>query len=209
MGFFIHMLKKRAAALTGRLADLALFVGIVLFGGIGSSWYMVEQGSRLTTENIGPWVTWTNAARADADPYTRAHYARLGALLMSADVAQNYVARADSEGTRLHSACDYEITGHSIATHWWSITVFDDRGSLIPNLANRYTFTSDTMAVNPDGTFTVALSRDARPGNWLPVGGAGRVTVAFSMIDYGMQTVATDAEMRQKLLPLIKKSSCR
>lgn len=209
MGFFIHMLKKRAAAVMGLLADWALFIGIVLIGGIGSSWYMVEAGSRLTTESVGPWLTWSHAAQTDADPYTRAHYARLGALPMNSDVAQTYLARTDSEGGRLHSSCEYQIEGRTIATHWWSVTVFDDGGRLIPNIIDRHTFTADTMAINPDGSFAVTLSRDARPGNWLPTGGAGRIAIAFNMLDLGIQAVAMDTETKQKMLPVIRRSACR
>ena len=78
--FTFHKLKKKVAAVVGRTADWALFLGIVLIGGVGSSWYMVDAGSSLTTTTIGSWTTWPSAARSDADPYTRAHYARLGLL---------------------------------------------------------------------------------------------------------------------------------
>ena len=49
-------------------------------GGLGSAWYMVEAGSRLTTRSYGPWSTWIAAGRPDADPYTRARVARNGLL---------------------------------------------------------------------------------------------------------------------------------
>ena len=208
MSFFLHKLRKRVAAAIRLAADWALFLGIILIGGLGSSWYMVEAGSRLTTLNVGPWVTWTAAARIDADPYTRAHYARLGALPLSAEFAQTFLARMDSEGHRLHSSCDYVIEGHDIATHWWSLTVFDDKGRLIPNAAERYAFTSDTITLNHDGSFIAALARDARPGNWLPTGGAGRLVIAFSVLDLGIRAVAGDGDEVQKLLPVIRRSAC-
>ncbi len=96
--FTFHKLKKRVTAAISRTADWALFLGIVLIGGVGSSWYMVDAGSSLTTVTVGPWTTWPAAARSDADPYTRAHYARLGLLPLSTEYAQTFVARADSEG---------------------------------------------------------------------------------------------------------------
>ena len=109
MSFALHRLRKRVWAGIGHTADWALFIGIVLIGGFGSSWYMVEAGSMLTTSRVGPWVTWTAAARPDADPYTRAHYVRLGVLPLSAEYAQIYFARTDSDGRALHSSCEYEI----------------------------------------------------------------------------------------------------
>jgi hypothetical protein len=207
MSFVLHRLRKRIWTGLGLTADWALFIGIVLIGGFGSSWYMVEAGSLLTTVRVGPWTTWTAAARSDADPYTRAHYARLGVLPLSAEYAQTYIARTDSDGRSLHSSCDYEIEGHEIPTHWWSMTVFDAKGRLIQNVAERYTFTSDTIALEPDGTFIATLARDARPGNWLPVGGAGRLAIAFSVVDLGIRAVAREGEI-EELLPVIKRKKC-
>ena len=54
---------------------------------------------------------------------------------------------------------------------------------LIPNSAERHSFTSQTIAANPDGSFFIVLAREARPGNWLPVGGAGRLTLMLTMIE--------------------------
>lgn len=207
MGFVLHRLRKRIWAAIGHTADWALFIGIVLIGGFGSSWYMVEAGSLLTTARVGPWVTWTAAARPDADPYTRAHYVRLGVLPLSAEYAQTYIARTDSDGRTLHSSCDYEIDGREIPSHWWSMTVFDAEGRLIQNAAERYTYTTDTIALKPDGTFLATLARDAQPGNWLPVGGAGRLAISFSVVDLGVRAVAREGEI-EELLPVIRRTKC-
>jgi hypothetical protein len=207
MRFTLHRLKKRLAAVAGQAADWALFIGIVLIGGLGSSWYMVQAGSLLTTVTVGPWTTWTAAARTDADPYTRAHYARLGVLPLSTEFAHTYVARTDSDGRSLHSSCTYILEGRDIPTHWWSFTVFDSKGRLIPNAFERYAFTADTIALNPDGTFIAALARDARPGNWLPTGGAGQLALTFTVIDLGIRAVAREGEI-EGALPLIRRTSC-
>lgn len=207
MSFTLHRLRKRITAFIGQTADLALFIGIVLIGGLGSSWYMVEAGSRLTTISVGPWTTWTNAARIDSDPYTRAHYSRLGVMPLSAEFAQTWVARNDSEGRALHSSCIYALEGRDIPNYWWSLAVFDADGQLIPNIAERYAFTSDTIALKPDGSYLAALARDARPGNWLPTGGAGRVALVFTIVDLGVQAVSNDSDMQARL-PVIRRVSC-
>jgi hypothetical protein len=205
----VHRLRKRAAALFGVVADWALFIGIVLIGGFGTSWYMVDQGSALTTTRHGPWQLWTNAARSDADPYTRAHFARSGALLLSTEVAETYVARTDSDGMRLHSSCDYSVEGRDLPREWWSLAVFDDGGRLISNPAGRHAFTSDTVAPNPNGTFSVTLGRDARSGNWLPTGGAGRLAAVFTILDLGLGISEKDQLVGDARLPVIKKGTCR
>lgn len=208
MHLILHRLKKRILATAATLTGWAIFVAIVLVFGLGSSWYMVEAGSSLTTRSIGPWSLWTSAARGDADPYTRAHFARLGAMPLSSDVASIFFANSDDRGQRLHSSCEYQVQGPDIDAEWWSVAVFDDRGRLIPNAAERYVFTSDTITLNPDATFTVSLARDARPRNWLPVGGAGRLVLVLTVLGPGQNLVA-DAAHDAKVLPSIRRVQCR
>lgn len=209
MNLTIHRLKKHLGAALSRAADWALFIGIVLIGGLGSSWYMVEAGSRLTTERIGPWVGWTSAAQPGADPYTRAHFARSGTLPLSTEVARAYVARRDDEGLLLHSSCQYVVEGNDFQASWWSLSVFDERGRLIPNTAQRHSFTSDTIVIEPDGSFVVALARDARPANWLPTGGAGRLSLVLTLIEPKRVTSETVSGIDHKAMPTIRKTGCR
>ena len=209
MRFTLHLIRQRLLAIFGRLADIALFLGIVLIGGLGTSWYLVEAGSPLTTQALGPWVGWTAAARVDADPYTRAHFARNGALPLSGEVARSYLARTDGDGQRMHSSCEYSLDGRDLPAGWWSISVFDDRGRLISNPAQRYAFTSETIALGPDGAFMVALSRDARPGNWLPTGGAGRIAVMLTLLDSKPALLTALQKGDARGLPTIRKVQCR
>ena len=149
--------------LVGIMGDWAAFIGAVLILGLGTSWYMIDVGTRLTTEKHGPWVGWTSAGRADADPYTRAHFARLGTLQLD-DRDRAHLRRLHRQrGNRLHSSCDYAVEGREAGNHWWSLTVFNDRGDLIANAAQRYTYTSESIALRPDGTFAVTLRARRAP----------------------------------------------
>lgn len=204
----LHRLQKRISMLFGILGDWAAFTGAVLILGLGTSWYMIDVGTSLTTEQRGPWVSWTSAGKADADPYTRAHFARLGALPVTSDLALTYIAYTDSEGNRLHSSCDYVVEGRSPGDNWWSITVFNDRGELIANAADRHAYTSQSIAIRPDGTFAVALGREASPGNWLPTGGAGRLALKYTIFDAGTPMLEK-AEEAPEPLPVIRRMHCR
>jgi len=204
----LHRLHKRLSLLVGMLGDWAAFVGAVMILGLASSWYMIDVGTRLTSEKHGPWVGWTSAGRADADPYTRAHFARLGTLQLTTEIALTYLAYTDSDGNRLHSSCEYVVEGRDVDSNWWSLTVFNDRGDLIANAAQRYTYTSETIGLRPDGTYAVALSREASPGNWLPTGGAGRLALMFTTFDVRSPLLAkTHAE--PMALPQIRRVQCR
>lgn len=196
---------RRAASFTlGFIGNLAVFVGIALLGGVGSSWYMIEVGTSLTTLKSGPWVSWPAAATPGADPYTRARTARHGSLPISGSVARIFEARTDSSGQRLHSSCDYSVVGRGLQEGWWTLAVYDDNGRLIQNPADRYAFNSSTIARSADGSFTVTLARDARPGNWLPTSGAGRLSVVLTLLE-------SDGGVGQGGggLPEIKRVACR
>ena len=91
---------------------------------------------------------------------------------------------------------------------WWSLGVFDARGHLIANDADRYEFTSDTIAPNPNGSFVVTLGRDARPGNWLPTSGAGRLVLVFTVLDPSTGLSSEAREARNKMLPVIRREGC-
>jgi hypothetical protein len=207
MSFTLHRLKKRIGMAVATTTDWALFIGVVLILGLGSSWYMVERGSALTTLKVGPWVSWMSAGRPDADPYTRAHEARLGILPLSTDFAQTFIARTDNEGRSLHSSCDYAVEGREIPGFWWSLTVFDADGRLIPNPLGRSAFTSDTMAIEVDGSFAALLSRDTQPANWLPTGGAGRLALAFTLVDLGTRAVTQEGDV-EGFVPTIRRVRC-
>ncbi len=196
------------AALLARMIGTALAVAFVLTAGIWSSRTMIARGHLVSADVYGPWRHWHHEGRPDADPYTRAHLAGSGMLRISADSAGVFEAAVDTLGARLHSSCDYLIEGASMGGLWWSLSVFDSRGELIGNDAARYTFTSDTAALNPDGSFIVTLGRDARPGNWLPTSGAGRLILNFTILDPATG-LSDDARLeRNKLLPAIRRESC-
>jgi hypothetical protein len=189
--------------------NLAAFAGLVMLLGIGSSWYMIEFGSPLNVERQGPWTLWSRAAARETDPYTRARFARQGSLPISAGAGATYEARLDEDGKRLHSSCEYAIEGPPPPGNWWSFAVYDDHGLVIPNVADRYSFSSETIAPNPDGGIFISLARDARPGNWLPVGGAGRLVLVLTLVGQRAQAGPASAGQGGRILPAIRRVGCR
>lgn len=199
---------RAAGAIVLRFLAFVAFLALVVVTGIGSSRYMITRGSPLNVDTYGPWTFWRATGSINADPYTRAHYARTGKLRIAADSAGIFEARAEESGASLHSSCDYLIEGPSTNGLWWSLAVFDHKGRLIGNEASRYAFTRDTVAPNPDGSYIVSLGRDARPGNWLPTGGAGRLVVVFTLLDPATGFSEEERAERYKLLPSIHREGC-
>ncbi len=199
---------RAIVAILLRAIGVILTLMLAVAVGLWSSRYMVARGSPLSIATHGPWQQWTDIGREDADPYTKAHMISTGKLRISADSAGIFEARTDSQGARLHSSCNYVVDGQTMRGLWWSLAVFDSRGRLIANDADRYDFTADTIALNPNGSFLVSLGRDARPGNWLPTSGAGRLVLVFTVLDPATGLSTEERAERDKHLPIIKREGC-
>jgi hypothetical protein len=98
------------------------------------------------------------------------------------------------------------LSGVTPAARFWTVTLYDPDGRLVPNAADRYGFTSQEIARNADGSFEIVLASRARPGNWLPTGGIDRFVVVLRLYDtpVGVATrTAKDAPM-----PAVTQGSC-
>lgn len=194
-------------AISNLIVNLLVFAALALGGGLGSAWYAIDSGWRFSTRSFGPWTTWPLAGRPEADPYTRAHIAHTALLPLSSTLELTYRARADSTGGRLTSACDYAIIIEGLESVWWSIAAYGGQGQLIQNTAERYGFNTSTVMREPDGRAVIMLARDARPGNWLPVGGS-RLSVVLTVQDATWAASVQDGGP-PKPLPEIQKLACR
>jgi hypothetical protein len=211
---YLHILRRakiRSASRTAvsAIANTVLFLGLALVGGVTSSLSMVDRGSTLTTRASGPWITWTAAGKPEADPYTRAHFARQGGIPESATATQTWQARTDADGQTLHSACEYVVEGDGLETGWWSMAVYDERGWLIQNPAERHAYNSQTIALDQNGGYVVTLARDARPLNWLPTGGAGKLVLVLARPALKPGATAAELAASLKTLPSIRRITCR
>jgi hypothetical protein len=146
--------------------------------------------------------------RPDADPYTRAHIARHGLLPLSSTAELTFKAKTDSRGAQLSSACDYAVVMDDFDPAWWALAVYDGQGRLIANAADRYAFSSSTAMRKVDGGTVINLSRDARPGNWLPTGRSNRIVIILTVQDAGWATAIHDGGSPRSM-PQIVRSACR
>ncbi len=203
----LMVIRRRIKMTFGLLSKIGIFLLISIGGGMASSWYAVEMGMPFNIERQGPWTRWTGAGQSDADPYSRTHFSNRAQILFNANLTIRFEATVDDRNRRLHSSCDYLIEGRNINSPWWTIAVFDNRGRLIPNAAQRYSFNSETVAYSPDGSFAIRLARETRPYNWLPTTQAGRIIVVFE----AQKNLSGANILAQKKLnlPTIKRISCR
>ncbi len=190
-------------------ANLILFLALSLFVGLGSAWYALERGLPMTTREAGPWSIWHEAGQTNADPYTAAYVARAGWLPITSSHALYYVARKDSDGNPLTAECTYLLSGARLDAQWWSLGLFDADGRPIPNKARRFAFNSSNTVRNADGSFTIWLSREAKPGNWLPSTRGDDNMLVLRIFGPGKAEEAQSENEIERSLPKIKRISCQ
>jgi hypothetical protein len=179
-----------------------LLVGIVL--GLAATWASVVRGTIGGNLSAGPWHTSLHAGSSAGGPYARAFIAVHGLLALSREETIYYTAANDSDGQALDGHCVYRIEGRDPPTRWWSITAYGADDFLIPNDAERYSVSMNSVARRADGTFAVTLSKARIEGNWIPVA-EGRFDLTIRL--YNPQaTVAADPG--HVALPSIKKAAC-
>ena len=166
--------------------------------GLGATWLALTRGTAFSAITIGAWTAWPKTGTTDIDPYARASIARSGELPIGSGDGVAFFAASDDMGRPLDGRCAVTLAGTTPAARFWTITLYDLDGRLVPNAADRYGFTSQEISRRADGTFEIVLAPRARPGNWLPTGGIDRYVVVLRLYDtpVGVATrTAKDAPM--------------
>jgi hypothetical protein len=178
-----------------------LGAGIAL--GLVATWATVIRGTMGGGISDGPWRTSLYAGSSEGSPYLRAQIAVHGLLALGREEMIYYTAADDSDGKTLNGNCSYQIEGRDLPARWWSITVYGADDFLIPNSADRYSVSMNSVARRADGTFVVTLSKGQAEGNWTPVSG-GRFSVTIRL--YNPQA-AVAADPEDVPLPGIRKAA--
>ncbi len=145
------------------LVSLTLGLGF----GIFSAQYAIRQGIATPVTSIGPWQSFKETNINELNPYALAHTSSHGNLKLANFEALYFIARKDEQNRTLSGNCEYAISGNSLDARWWSVTVYDQRGMLIDNPADRYSF-NNTNLTWKDRQYSITLAANARPGNWIP-----------------------------------------
>jgi hypothetical protein len=143
-----------------------LVAGIALW--LAATWATAIRGTMGGNIDDGPWRTSLYIGSSESGPYLRARIAVHGLLALSRAETLYYTAAGDSDGRALAGNCSYRIEGSDPPARWWSITYGAD-DFLIPNSAERYSVSMNSVARGTDGTFAVMVSKAQTEGNWIPV----------------------------------------
>ena len=151
----------------------------------------------------GPWATAKTYGTKDADALTRARVALGGLLVLPAKEAMYFTARTDSAGRPLDGKCSYTVRGGVLDARWWSLTLYQGEGWLVPNAANRWSVGS---AAVPAEAWTITVAPDQVPGQWLPTGNVP--TFDLTLRAYHPRGGLFDNSATAKL-PVIERGGCK
>lgn len=174
--------------------------------GLGATWLSLTRGTAFGAVRIGAWTAWPRTGTADIDPYARAGIARSGELPIGLGDGIAFFAKNDDAGRLFDGRCEVVLQGTTPAARFWTLTLYDPDGRLLPNSAQRYGFTSQELVRFADGGFSIVIAPRARAGNWLPTGGAERYVLVLRLYDTPVG-VATRAG-REAPMPSIAEKGC-
>ncbi|MHA1545106.1 MAG: DUF1214 domain-containing protein [Alphaproteobacteria bacterium] len=158
-----------------------VFIALGIALGLGSAWYVLDQGLSFDVLRIGPWVARSDAGQPLADPYTGAFIAKSGHVPLRREEALYFFAKTDDAGDTLRADCRYDLSGKNLSAAWWAISVHRPDGDLIANPAHRYSFSQTTLLFDDQGTYRITISPTAVPGNWIPTGGGGDIVLVLRL----------------------------
>jgi hypothetical protein len=181
---------------------LALALGL----GVSSAFVATSGEFPIGGVRVGPWKSWPQTGSRDADPYARTIMARRAEIPLATGEGLVLTATADSEGRTLDSGCTYRVGTVTPQARLWTLTLYDRDGGLVTSELERSGFTSAEILRGPDGAFTVVLSRELQPGNWLKLPSAGPFTLTLRLYDTPAALGTGAVEVRS--LPAIERIEC-
>ena len=179
--------------------------GIAL--GLSATALVLDQKLGLGAVHAGVWRVWPKAGTPDIDPYSRARLARSGEIPMGLTEGLALTAATDAMGEPLHANCDYALSGRIPVARTWTLTLVDPDGWLTGPDNARHNLTSTEILRRADGLFDINVSRQARPGNWLPISGDGAFMLVLRLYDTGIS--ATASAIEAGTLPELVRGACR
>jgi hypothetical protein len=151
--------------------------------GLGATWLTLTRGVAFGSLTIGAWTAWPKSGSVDIDPYARAIIARSGELPTGTGDGVAFYAHTDDAGNNFDGRCAFSISGMTPAARYWTVTLYDPEGRLVPNTIDRHGFTSEEIVRDADGRFTITVAPLARSGNWLPSGGIEQFVLVWRLYD--------------------------
>jgi hypothetical protein len=174
--------------------------------GLGATWMTTTRGVAFGSLSVGAWTAWPKNGSVDIDPYARATIARTGELPIGMGDGVAFYARTDDAGNNFDGRCTFTVNGLTPAARYWTLTLYNLDGSLVPNAIDRHGFTSEEIVRQINGQFVINVAPRARPGNWLPTGGIERYVLVWRLYDTPIGVASRTT--KEGPMPAVTRTGC-
>lgn len=188
------------------LVELLIFFGLAGAIGLGLTGLAVDRDVMFGQLQIGQWIAVPGAGSPEPDPYARASMARRGRVPLALGDGLELFAQSDDTGEPLRLGCEYEISGGSMPARYWTLALMEPSGQAVATPLGRAGFTSHELLRREDGSYSITLAPQARPGNWLSSNGTGHFRLALRLYDTPLTTRTERTGTTS--FPSIRKVSC-
>ena len=179
---------------------------IALLFGLWSTYWAVSGNPPFGQVRAGPWQATPRIGSREADPYTRAVVARSAEIPLGTGEGLTLTATGDDAGRPLDARCAYRVGSVTPQARYWTLTLYDGEGRPVTSELQRSGFTSAEVIRDAEGRFSVAISREPMPGNWLRMPESGRPRLALRL--YDTPVAAGTAALDARMLPSIERLEC-
>lgn len=183
---------------------------IVAIGGLAigfiSAQKVADGAGHLFNRAYGPWKGWPDAGTRASNPYIRAHFLTHNRLPVSQFEVNEFEADSDNKGASLDSDCTYKISANSIKARWWSLYTLAGDSNEAQEKNPRSAITSRSVMFNQNGGFSITLSPDAHPGNWIRPAGEDDLVL---ILRYYNPVRSVTKQLDYSTLPTITRESCK
>lgn len=158
-----------------------LFCGAIL--GLSLTYIAIAQNPQFGRVEIGSWVAWPDSGGERINPYMLASQTRRGGLPLGSGDGVAFIAAHDRNGKALNGRCLTKISGHVTRARYWTLSVYDRKGRVIGNPAQRYSFSSPELYYDADGNFEISIAPYLQAGHWLPTANIQDIEVVLRLYD--------------------------
>lgn len=175
-----------------------LITCLMLLAGLGfgllSARYMMENMSMAVPVGSGNWTE----IKPDSDDlnglYLSGHFLRRGEV-PPLKGSRFFVRQVDDEGNTLRGDCVVAIEGKTPDARWWFVSA--DAGG------TRKALDAGEVVREASGNFTISISDNPVPGNWLVPPTTGAYSISLVWLD-----TATDGTAASMAMPAVKRLWC-
>lgn len=184
---------------------VALVLAIAVGGGGASAWYAVNEFEGFNALRVGPWTTYPSRGTPDADPYSKARFARHAELPLGLAEGLTFTAQRDSSGRLLTHRCTYRIEGTVPVARFWTLYAAAPQPAATRSAAPANGIQSQEVVRGENNSFEITASRHPFSGNWLALEGDGPMSFVLTLYDAPAVNTVDAVELE---LPRIERTGC-